>query len=401
MQQRILSIDFLRGLTIFLMIVVNNPGSWGAWDDVNSLWINHLFLPLSHAAWHGATPTDMIFPFFIFIMGCSIAFALGKKKETQSKNQLVLTVIKRGALIFLLGFLKDNFPFMYFNPEGELLFKEFTSYRIMGVLQRLGIVFMLTGTLFLFTNWKQQLYVAAGILLVYWGIIHVEITGLFVKDLNREGLFNFGTYLDHLILGESHLWRNGWEPEGLLGTVTTSVATCLMGVLSGQWIVSDKTLLEKISGLFAIGGVLVVLGLFWDMALPINKGLWTSSYVVYAGGIAMLCTAFSLWIIDYLQFTKFTAPAIKFGSNALTAYLLSELVSNLVHFIPFKGSSLSGYMADGILSIFTSTPYHEIFINHPDLIWAKIASHLYAIIWIIPFYILLSWMYKKKIFIKV
>lgn len=401
MQQRILSIDFLRGLTIFLMIVVNNPGSWGAWDNENSEWINHLFLPLSHAAWHGATSTDMIFPFFIFIMGCSIAFALGKKKETQAKNQLIRTVVKRGALIFLLGFLKDNFPFVYFNPEGELLLKEFASYRIMGVLQRLGLVFMLTGTLFLFTNWKQQLYVAVGILLVYWGIIHIEITGEFIKDLNREGLFNFGTYLDHLILGESHLWRNGWEPEGLLGTVTTSVATCLIGVLSGQWIVSDKTLLEKISGLFAIGGVLVVLGLFWNLALPINKGLWTSSYVLYSGGIAMLCTAFSLWIIDYLQFTKFTAPAIKFGSNALTAYLLSELVSNLVHFIPVKGTSVSGLIADSILSIFTSTPYHEIYANHPDLIWAKIASHIYAIVWIIPFYILLSWMYKKKIFIKV
>lgn len=401
MQQRILSIDFLRGLTIFLMIVVNNPGSWGAWDNENSEWINHLFLPLSHAAWHGATSTDMIFPFFIFIMGCSIAFALGKKKETQAKNQLIRTVVKRGALIFLLGFLKDNFPFVYFNPEGELLLKEFASYRIMGVLQRLGLVFMLTGTLFLFTNWKQQLYVAVGILLVYWGIIHIEITGEFIKDLNREGLFNFGTYLDHLILGESHLWRNGWEPEGLLGTVTTSVATCLIGVLSGQWIVSDKTLLEKISGLFAIGGVLVVLGLFWNLVLPINKGLWTSSYVLYSGGIAMLCTAFSLWIIDYLQFTKFTAPAIKFGSNALTAYLLSELVSNLVHFIPVKGTSVSGLIADSILSIFTSTPYHEIYANHPDLIWAKIASHIYAIVWIIPFYILLSWMYKKKIFIKV
>ncbi|MEY5041113.1 MAG: hypothetical protein RLZZ414_655 [Bacteroidota bacterium] len=401
MQQRILSIDFLRGLTIFLMIVVNNPGSWGTWDSENAVWVNHLFLPLSHAAWHGATSTDMIFPFFIFIMGCSIAFALGKKKETQPKNQLILTVIKRGALIFLLGFLKDNFPFVYFNIEGELLLKEFGAYRIMGVLQRLGIVFMLTGSLFLLTNWKQQLYIAVAILLAYWGIIHIEISGAFVKDLNKQGFYNFGTYLDHLILGGRHFWINNWEPEGLLGTFTTSVSTCLIGVLSGQWIMSDKTLLEKISGLFAIGGVLVVLGLFWDFALPINKGLWTSSYVVYAGGIAMLCTAFSLWIIDYLQFTKFTTPAIKFGSNALTAYLLSELVSNLVHFIPLNGGSISSIMADFILSIFTKTPYMLIIENHPDLIYAKIASHIYAIIWIIPFYLLLSWMYKKKIFIKV
>lgn len=400
MQKRILSIDFLRGLTIFLMILVNNPGSWGAWDAENEVWVNHLFLPLSHAAWHGCTPTDLIFPFFVFIMGCSIAFALGKKKLNGDKKPLLFKVIKRGALIFLLGFLKDNFPF-YALENGELLWKSFGNYRIMGVLQRLGIVFMLAGTIFLFSNWKKQLWIAIGLLLAYWGLIHIEIDGAFVKNLNKEGLHNFGTYLDHLILGKSHLWRNGWEPEGILGTLTTALATCLIGVLSGQWITRDQSILNKVSGLFAIGGVLTVLGLFWDMALPINKGLWTSSYVLYTGGIAMMCTAFSLWLIDFLKYQKFTAPAIKFGSNALTAYLLSEMVGNLMYNIPLGDSTVKGEIVSGLLSVFTATPFHEIFEGHPDMIWAKIVSHLYALLYMVPFYFLLSWMYKKKIFIKV
>lgn len=399
MQQRITSIDFLRGFTIFLMIVVNNPGSWGAWDEVNSVWVNHLFLPLSHSDWNGATPTDLIFPFFIFIMGCSIAFALSKKKETDDKSKLVLKVIKRGGIIFLLGFLKDNFPF-YYLENGDIVIKELSNYRIMGVLQRLGLVFAITGTIFIYTKWKQQVIILITILLGYWGLINIEVSSAFTKDLSLPGLFNFGTYIDHLIIGKNHLWRDGWEPEGLLGTIS-AVGSCIIGVLAGKYILSNKKLTQKISALFAIGGVLSVLGLWWDLIFPINKGLWTSTYVLYSGGIAMMCTAFSLWIIDYLKYSKFTTPAIKFGSNALTAYLLSEITSSLIHNIPIGDSTLSSVVANSILKLFTSTPFHEITLGHQDMIWAKIASHLYAFLWIIPFYILLSWMYKKKIFIKV
>ena len=405
MKNRVISIDFLRGFTIFLMIIVNNPGSWGAWDDINNVWVNHLFLPLSHAHWNGCTPTDLIFPFFVIIMGASIAFALTSKKASGNKTDLLLKVVKRGLLIFLLGFLKDNFPYYIIGEEGIEL-KAISNYRIMGVLQRLGLTFIFTGIIFIYTNRKQQIGVLVAILLGYWGLINIEIAEAFTKDLSQMGGFNFGTYLDKMILGESHLWRTsdaipgGWEPEGLLGTITT-VGSCLIGVLVGGKILSSNTLLEKISFLFSLGAVLTVLGLFWDMYFPINKGLWTSSYVLYTGGIATMCIAFSLYIIDAKKIDSFTKPAIYFGSNALTAYLLSELVSALVHNIPVGSGTVSSFIADSILSVFTDTPFHEITLNHPDLYWAKLASHMYAFLWIIPFYFLIRWMYKRKIFIKV
>jgi predicted acyltransferase len=404
--KRIVSIDFLRGLTIFLMIIVNNPGSWGAWDDVNNVWVNHLFLPLSHAHWNGCTPTDLIFPFFVIIMGCSIAFALSSKKDNDDRSKLLLKVLKRGALIFLLGFLKDNFPY-YIITDGGIEMKAISNYRIMGVLQRLGLTFMITGAVFIYTNWKQQIGVLVAVLLGYWGLINIEIADAFTKDLSQMGGFNLGTYIDKLILGESHLWRTsasipgGWEPEGLLGTITT-VGSCLIGVLVGSKILEDKGILEKISFLFSMGAILTVIGLFWDMYFPINKGLWTSTYVLYTGGIATMCIAFSLYIIDAKNIDSFTKPAIHFGSNALTAYLLSELVSSLIHNIPIgEGETVSSIIANSILCFFTKTPFHEITLNHPDLFWAKLASHLYAFLWIIPFYFLIRWMYNKKIFIKV
>ena len=145
--ERIVSIDFLRGLTIALMILVNNPGSWGAWDPVNSVWINHLFLPFSHSHWHGCTSTDLIFPFFIFIVGASIAFAIGSKKQDPANhNQLMLRVVKRGLIIFALGVLKDAFPYFHLN-EGEYVFSNPLNWRIPGVLQRIGIVFLLDLTI--------------------------------------------------------------------------------------------------------------------------------------------------------------------------------------------------------------------------------------------------------------
>lgn len=400
MKIRIVSIDVLRGLTILLMILVNNPGSWGVWDKDNNTWVSHLFQPLSHSSWHGATLTDLIFPFFIFIMGCSIAFAFNHKRDYTHKNKLYLKILKRGVIIFLLGVFKDNFPF-YTLENGEAIIRSIQDYRIMGVLQRLGIVFIITAMLFLITHWKHKISIIVLILLAYWGLINIEIPGEFTKDLGKEGLYNFGTYLDHLILGESHLWRDNWEPEGILASFTTCVALCLIGALAGQWIISIEVLPKKVNALFSIGGLLLVLGLLWDFVLPINKGLWTSSYVLYTAGIAMMCTALSLWLIDDLKHQKFIKPALYFGSNALFAYLFSELLTSLLHQIPVGQSSLSQVIANFILSFFSDDTFQNIGVGHIDLFWAKISAHLYAFLCLLPTYVLIRWMYKNKIFIKV
>jgi len=401
--QRIVSIDFLRGLTIALMIVVNNPGSWGMWDSENSKWINHLFLPFSHAHWNGCTSTDLIFPFFIFIVGASIAFAMGTKKlDSSNHGGLIKKVVIRGVLIIVLGILKDAFPFFHLT-DGEYEMWGPLQWRIPGVLQRIGLVFILGGILFIKSSTRTLWVSLISILLGYWALINVSIEGVFIADLNKPNL-NIGAYWDEIILTKNHLWpvsrAEGWDPESLLGTIP-AVGTAIMGMLSGLFIKSERSVLDKVSGLFAVGGVATVVALGWNIVFPINKYLWTSSYVLYTGGIAAMLTAFCIWVMDYKGYTKISKPFIVYGSNALTAYILSELVSSFVHHVAIDGKSISGHIADFILSWFTSTPFTEISVNHTDMIYAKWASHIYAFLWMIPFYILLSWMYKKKIFIKV
>lgn len=401
--QRIISIDFLRGLTIALMIVVNNPGSWGMWDSVNSKWINHLFLPFSHAHWNGCTSTDLIFPFFIFIVGASIAFALGTKKlNSEHHSALIKKVIIRGLIIILLGILKDAFPFFHLK-DGVYEGWSPLQWRIPGVLQRIGLVFIFGGILFIKSSTRTLWVLLISILLGYWALINVSIEGAFIANLSKPNL-NIGAYWDELILTKDHLWpisrSEGWDPESLLGTIP-AIATAIMGMLAGLFIKSEKTVLDKISGLFAIGGVATVLALAWNIIFPMNKALWTSSYALYTGGIASMLTAFCIWLMDYKGYTKISKPFIVYGSNALTAYLFSELTSSLLHNIAIGKKSISGHIADFILSWFTETPFSDINAVHPDIIYAKLASHIYAFLWMIPFYLLLSWMYKKKIFIKV
>lgn len=380
--QRIVSIDFLRGLTIALMIVVNNPGNWGA-----------LFTPFSHAHWEGATSTDLIFPFFIFIVGASVAFSmLSKKADLANHSSLMIKVIKRGIIIFLLGVLKDNFPFMI--NDGGLEFKPLETWRIMGVLQRIGLVYLFAGLIFIKTNWKQQVGIVLTILLGYWALLHVEIEGAYVLELGKYAGGNIVTYFDNLVLGDNHMWQQidvnserllGWEPEGLLSTIP-AIATCLIGILAGQWIKSKREILNKISSLFAIGGILTVVALLWNLSLPFNKGLWTSSYVLYAGGIALMCTGFCMWLMDYKGYSKVGKPFIIFGSNATVAYLMAELCSNLSWFIQIGDTSLNQTIAGWLNDLIPS----------PEL-----ASHTYAILWLIPFFLILKWMFNKKIFVKV
>ena len=400
--QRIVSIDFLRGLTIALMIVVNNPGSWGAWDAANSAWINHLFLPFSHSHWNGCTSTDLIFPFFIFIVGTSIAFALGGKKiDPSNHKELMIRVVKRGLIIFALGVLKDAFPFFHFT-NGEYVSWSPSEWRIPGVLQRIGLVFMLGGLLFIKANTKTLVISLIALLLSYWGLLNVEVSGHIV-DLTKPNQ-NIGAWLDVKFLTKNHLWpisRNaGWDPESLFGTIS-ALATCIMGMLAGLFIKSERTIIEKVRGLFIIGGIAIVLGLAWDIVFPINKTLWTSSYVLYTGGIAIVITAFCIWLMDYKGYKSISKPFIVYGSNALTAYLMSEVMSALIHNIAIGKKTISGHIADFLLSMFTDTPFGVIYANHPDLVSAKWASHLYAFLWMIPFYLILRWMYNKKIFIKV
>lgn len=392
--KRILSVDFLRGLIVVLMIFMNNPGSW-----------DHLFAPLAHSHWNGCTVTDLIFPAFIFIVGASIAFALQTKKQHESShNELILKIFKRGIIIVSLGILKDNFPY-FIIENGEIYPWLPAEWRFLGVLQRIGLVYIITAILFLKSNLRAQIVVVFITLFGYWYLLNIEICDAFVKDLSQPGYHNFGAWLDVKLLGKNHLWKysrdEGWDPESLLGTVS-ACASCVLGLICGQIIITQESKLYKIKKTFILGSALVVLGLIWSIVFPINKTLWSSSYVLFCAGVAALFTSLCLWLIDYNGITSFTQPFQYFGANAIFAYLGSEILSATLSLIPVANEeSLGEFLANKVLCVFTSDSYSNINTTHNDFTNAQIASHFYALVIVIPFYFVLKYMYKRKIFVKV
>ncbi len=351
--QRLLSLDFFRGLTVAAMILVNNPGSWG-----------HIYSPLEHAEWNGCTPTDLVFPFFLFIVGVSIAYAMGSKKEDfVSHHKTILKALKRGLILFGLGFILAFFPrnFKDFDFLDSL-----QHVRILGVLQRIGIVFFVCAVLFL--------------------MMFIPVPGVGYANLEKET--NLGAWLDRTILTEAHLWKSAktWDPEGLLSTLP-AIATGLFGVLVGVYLKrKDVEVGAKIAWLFSTGVAAVLLGLLWDLEFPINKALWTSSYVLYTGGLATIILALSYWIIDVNNYNRFTKPFVVYGVNAITVFFVSGLLPRLLNMIKINET--------GALTWFNRTYFTPYFspIN---------ASLAYAIFVVLFFYVILWAMYKKNIIIKV
>lgn len=302
---RLLSLDVFRGLTVASMILVNNPGSWG-----------HIYAPLEHAEWHGCTPTDLIFPFFLFIVGVSISFALGSKKEHVKHSSLIFTALKRALILFGLGLFLSLFPRIFTEPIEAL-----KVVRIPGVLQRIAVVFFISALIFIKTTPKTQLRILIGLLVGYWlSMTFIPVPGVGYANLEKEA--NLGAWLDRTLLTEAHLWRSArtWDPEGIFSTLP-AIATGLFGVLIGSWLKrKDKPDAVKISWMFSIGLLAVILGLIWDLFFPINKALWTSSFVLYTGGLATLGLALCYWLIDVQGYKKGTTPFVVYGVNAITVF---------------------------------------------------------------------------------
>jgi predicted acyltransferase len=312
---RLLSLDALRGLTVAAMVLVNNPGTWSA-----------VYAPLRHAAWHGWTPTDMVFPFFLFVVGVSIPLALGPALE-RGTGGLSLRVLRRAAVIFTLGLLLHALPFF---PLADL--------RIPGVLQRIAICYLLAALLVLATGgargWRVQA-VAAGVLLVgYWLLMtRVVAPGYVAGDLSPEG--NLAGYVDRLVLGPRHIWRASrvYDPEGILSSLPAT-ATTLMGVLAGHWLragrAADRPAARIAAGLAVGGAVAAALGWLWGLSFPVNKALWTSSYALLMAGLAALALAACHWAIEGRSHRGWAAPFAVLGVHALTLFFLSGLVSKLL-----------------------------------------------------------------------
>lgn len=358
------------------MILVNNPGSW-----------SHIYDPLQHAEWHGCTPTDLIFPFFLFIVGVSISFALGSKKDHVKHSTLIVTALKRALILFGLGLFLSLFPRVFTEPLEAL-----KTVRIPGVLQRIAVVFFVAAVIFIKTTGKTQLRIFIVLLVGYWILMtFIPVPGVGYANLEKET--NLGAWLDRTILTEAHLWRSArtWDPEGILSTMP-AIATGLFGVLIGSWLKrKDKPDAEKISWMFSIGLISVILGLIWDLFFPINKALWTSSFVLYTGGLATLGLALSYWIIDVQGYRKGTTPFVVYGVNAITVFFLSGLIPRILNMIQVE-------MPDGSSAGSREWMYQTFFTPYFSPVNASLAG---AVTFILIWLVILWWMYNKKIIIKV
>lgn len=302
-KERLRSLDVFRGATVAFMILVNSPG-------------NHTsYAQLEHASWSGCTLTDWVFPFFLFIVGVSIAFAFPKRLERgETRGALLAHAAKRAAVLFALGLFFNGFPF---TPE------RLASLRILGVLQRIGLCYFLAAALFLYLSRAGLAAVCAGILLGYWALMRfVPVPGFGAGDLSIPG--NLASWIDHLIIGSRHMYRHDQDPEGIL-TTFPATATTLIGVLAGMRLKAAQGKGRLIAAMAVSGAVLCGLGLLWSFWFPFNKALWTSSYVLYTGGLAVMLLMGCHWLVDMKKFQSWIAPFEAFGINALAAYFLSIL----------------------------------------------------------------------------
>src|SRR5215216_3764829 len=366
---RLVSLDVFRGLTIAGMVLVNNPGTWSS-----------IYWPLQHAQWHGWTPTDLVFPFFLFIVGVSITLAFARRVEEGSvKRDQYLKVIKRTAIIFALGLFLNGFPYFQLG-----------TIRIAGVLQRIAICYLIASLIFLRTKVRTQLLIALALLVIYWLVMtRLAAPGYVPVDLSKEG--SVASFIDRVILRQ-HIWRQGrvYDPEGLLSTIP-AVSTTLFGVLTGHWLRSERTRMEKVVGMFVVGAVCVVLGWSWNPFFPINKSLWTSSYVLFTAGLALQLLALCYWVIDIKGYRHWAWPFEVFGVNALALFVGTGLMVKAMALIRLPHGDGTQISSQGWI-------FRNLFLS-----WASPinASLFYAIAFILLWLFLMWLLYRKRVFIKV
>lgn len=367
--RRLLSLDVFRGLTVAAMILVNNPGSW-----------SHIYAPLKHAPWHGCTPTDLIFPFFLFIVGVAITYALsGAKAAAGGHRTVLLKVLRRSLVLFAIGLFLGLFPKF-----------DFEHLRIPGVLQRIAVVFFFCSLLFLKTRWQTRAWIMAGLLLLYWALMTlVPVPG--IGEANLEPATNLGAWIDNSLL-HGHLWSQSkvWDPEGLLSTLPALV-TGLAGVRTGEWLRSGRGEEEKTVGLFAAGSLALILGLAWDLVFPLNKALWTSSFVLYTAGWALLVLALLYWFVDVKGYRAATPPLLAFGMNAIGAFILSGLLPKIFNLIQVNGPAGESM---GVRQYFQQTflvPYFS------PLNASLLGAVLFLLLCFLPVWML----YKRRLILKV
>jgi predicted acyltransferase len=391
--ERLLSLDVFRGMTVAGMLLVNNPGTWSA-----------IYPPLQHAPWHGWTPTDLIFPFFLFIVGITTEMSLRARRARGDDDGAILRqIVRRGALIFVFGFLLSGFPFFTWPPAlpeasfADRVLHRIEHWRVLGVLQRIGLAYLCGALLTWRTTLRQQIALLSVLLFGYWALMTLVpvpdtgIPGRFVLDQPGQLL---SAWLDRTVLGVNHLWVGGktWDPEGLLSTLP-AVGTMMLGTFAGRWIGrQERPLADRLAGLFAVGAMTMVLGLVWNWGFPINKNIWTSSYVLFSAGMGAVALATCMWVIDVMQVKRWTFPFVVYGINPMLAFLGSGLMARIT-------SSIWTWET----AIGTRTSAQGFVFNNLYASWLPLrdASFAYALSFVALWFVILWGAWKRGFVLKV
>lgn len=456
-------------MTIAGMVLVNNPGTW-----------SHIYDPLEHASWHGLTPTDWIFPFFLFIVGVAIPIALGKVRtgsepdDSKTYGRAYRKIIVRALLIFALGITMSAVPFFQFAATDApdwlkmliwmamsaglflLLLRNFKAaavaiglgivgvivmnlagynvvpynvggMRIPGVLQRIAVCYLIVSIIFLHTDWRQQLGIGAALLLIYWALMTlIPVPGCEVTTVDDKAC-NLAAWLDRTILTENHMWRSAkvFDPEGILSTIPALVTT-IAGVLTGSWLRAEPPVSAgatdtgaaatpetqadldsnsrsvplanesgsayiKVTGLFFAGTILLGVGYIWSYYFPLNKSLWTSSYVLVTAGIALLVLGACYWLIDIRGYKRWAWPFMVFGANALPLFVFSGIMARMLSAYRVAGT-------DGKPISIQKWIFDNVYLSIAQPVDASL---MYAITFILVWLFLMWLLYRKKIYVKV
>ena len=391
MNQRFYSLDVFRGATVCLMILVNNPGNW-----------EHIYPPLEHASWHGLTPTDLVFPFFLFAVGNAMALTM-PKLEAAGASTFWKKIIKRTILIFLIGLFLNWWPFVRWQSD-SLNFKHWVDpvspengIRILGVLQRIAICYFLASVILYYFKAKQSLYIALTLLVVYWILC---VIGNPADPYSLSGWF--GTDVDKKILGVAHMYKGegvAFDPEGIMSTIPSTVEV-IFGYLIGNYIHRKGKNFEMVSSLFVAGVVMLIAGFCWDMVFPINKKIWTSSFTIYTSGLATITIATMIYVIELKNIKGWLTRFFDvFGKNALFVFALSAFLPRLLGLIRIPLNSHS----NGEDKIVYTNPwnwlYQKALVHIPGD--PRLGSLVYALCVITFMWAICWWLDRRKIYIKV
>ncbi|MEN8006965.1 MAG: DUF5009 domain-containing protein [Candidatus Krumholzibacteriota bacterium] len=388
--ERLVSLDVFRGLTVALMILVNNPGSWA-----------HIHPPLRHAAWHGLTPTDLVFPFFLFIVGVAVSLSFSRRVAAGARRgDLIRKIVSRSAIIFSLGLFLNGFPFGI--PLNASMAADFSladvsgawgSLRVPGVLQRIALCYLLAGLTVVLTRRTRNRALATGGFLVFYELLMRLPLVPGWGGGSFELADNFVRWVDVGLLGEAHLYKTGkiaFDPEGLVSTLP-AVATTMLGFFAGEFIRSLRPLTEKLRWLGAWGAGVAMGGLVFCALEPVNKQLWTVSYVLLTGGLAMMMLAASSWVMDVRRWRTGTMPMVVFGSNPLVAFVGSGLLARILVLVQVTG-------AEGRVVSLKRWLYDEIFATVAGPVNG---SFLFALTMVLLWLGILWVLFHRKIFIKI